>query len=296
MPDEKTLPIPVEIPWQLAATTQVLGPEKLGPDATTISLFTYVPKLDTLDRDYPDEQLVYLKFLVSIGPDFPSAEEVRDEALRLFANARPIWHVIFDVKITPNPFREGGIRPFFLAASPIRRTMIETGVVGNDMFEGESSGVVVGKSGSTLTETYNPTTQTSTGGWGVNLGVLKFGNQSTETTVSNGKRTLTQNVDTTNREASQERRELLSHMTNVNNVLTLLTAKHVGTPYLRFNLWPLPLRQLTLDPSDPNLWYADLLKRRSSGIEGIQEFYAIAAIPRGKGFCVHADLTSALTR
>src|SRR4029453_2139594 len=40
-----------------------------------------------------------------------------------------------------------------------------------------------------------------------------------------------------------------------------------------------------VDPSDSNLWYAELLRRRSSGIEGIQEFYAVAAVPRSLQRC-----------
>jgi hypothetical protein len=285
MPDEKTLPIPVEIPWQLAATTQVLGPHKLPPETTTIALFTYIPKLESLDKDYPDERLVYLKFTVSISPDIPLVTPTLE-----FSRAMPIWYVIFDLKVTPLPYAEGGIRPYFLAAAPIRRTMLETGVVGGQMFEGESDSVAIGKSGSQMHE--SGTSDWKVGG-SVNLGWIGVGASGSGTsTTTTADRDVVQRVDTTNREASQERKELLSHTTNVNNVLTLLTAKHVGTPYLRFALWPQPLRPLTLDSSDPNLWYAELLNRRSSGIEGMQDFYAVLAIPKAlKGFCIEGDLT-----
>jgi hypothetical protein len=60
--------IPAEIPWHLAATTRHLGPETLGQDTTTISLFTFVPTLENLDTDYPNDRLIYLKFTVSISP------------------------------------------------------------------------------------------------------------------------------------------------------------------------------------------------------------------------------------
>ena len=101
---------------------------------------------------------------------------------------------------------------------------------------------------------------------------------------------MTEQSDTTNRLASEERKELLSHMTNVNNVLTLLNGSLLGTHRLHFSLWPQPLRPLSVDPNDENLWYAELLKRRSSGIEGMQDFYAIAVIPRGEGFCLRENL------
>jgi hypothetical protein len=73
-------------------------------------------------------------------------------------------------------------------------------------------------------------------------------------------------------------------------VLTLLSAKYLATPYLRFSLAPQPLALLSLDPSDPNLWFSQLLTRRSSGIEGIQEFTAAALVPRDQDFCVEARL------
>lgn len=291
MPDEKLLSNPIEIPWQLASTTQVLSSKKLPTEATTISLFTYVPKLESLSENYPNDRLVYFKISVSISPDLEF-----DWPFLAFTSSNPIYHVILDLKITPRPEAEGGIRPYFLSAAPLRRTMLETGIVGVQAFEGESNGLAIGKSGSELHESFRTSTDVSTSSVGggfslggyLNIGASKSG--STTTTTAN--RDVVQVLDTTTREASQERKELLSHTTDVKNVLTLLTAKYIGTPYLRFNLFPQPLRSTIADPSDRYSWYADLLKRRSSGIEGIQDFYAIAAVPRTlEGFCIHADLT-----
>jgi hypothetical protein len=76
----------------------------------------------------------------------------------------------------------------------------------------------------------------------------------------------------------------------VENVLTLLNGKFVGTPHLSFSLYPQPLQLLSVDPSDPNIWYSQLLQRISSGIEGIQEFTAVILVPKGKDFCVRAKL------
>jgi hypothetical protein len=76
----------------------------------------------------------------------------------------------------------------------------------------------------------------------------------------------------------------------VENILSLLNAKYVGTPFLSFSLNPRPLELLSLDPSDPNLWFSQLLARRSSGIEGLQEFTAVVVVPRDQDFCVSARL------
>ena len=101
---------------------------------------------------------------------------------------------------------------------------------------------------------------------------------------------MSQVVDTTTRQAAEERRELISHSTNVENIMTLLNAKYVRHATPSFSLTPQPLQLLSIDPSDPNLWFQQLLARRSSGIEGIQEFTAVVVVPRGTDFCVGARL------
>lgn len=177
---------------------------------------------------------------------------------------------------------------------PRRRALIETGVVGDHLTEGESDEVAIGKSGSHLIEGFHSTTKTRKFGIGGGAGYLiggvlpigLAGSYSRGTTSISGGREVSEQLDSTMRESSTERKELLSHMTNVNNVLTLLNGSLVGTHSLHFSLWPQPLRPLSVDPNDENLWYAELLKRRSSGIEGMQDFFAIAVVPRGEGFCI----------
>jgi hypothetical protein len=291
MPTE--LPIPIEIPWQLAATTRFLSlTQPLPADTTSLSLFTFVPKLPSLEEDYPDIRLIYLKFTVSVSPVSMSSKG--DPTLELLLGANfPIWGMLFDVQIKERSGAgTGDIIPYFLAASPTGRTMIESGAVGDQTFEGESNEVAIGKSGSQLHETFNSSTKTGSRSLALPkipyLGSLGF---NTSSTSISGSRDVMETVDMTNRQASEERRELFSHLTNVNNVLTLLTTSLVGSPYLRFQLRPLPLRQLSIDPADSNLWYSEFIKRRSSGIEGMQDFYAIAAVPRNSsGFCIQGEL------
>ena len=58
-------------------------------------------------------------------------------------------------------------------------------------------------------------------------------------------------VDTTQRQASEERRELISHSTASRTSSRSLRAKYVGTPHLSFSLSPQPLQQLSIDPGGP---------------------------------------------
>lgn len=287
------LTVPLDIPWQLLSRR---GPDA-SEDPTSIVTFVYMPKLPELDAQYPNDRLVYFKFSVSVFPfnlDLPRAApfDVLDEA---FA---PVWRMGLDIEIAAKESAPPNMKPYFLSAAPTRRAIIETGVVGDHVTEGESDEVAIGRSGSHLIEGFHSTTKTRKFGIGGAIGGLGFGflpmggglSYSRGSTSISGGREVSEQLDTTSRHASEERKELLSHMTNVNNLLTLLNGSLVGTSSLRFSLWPQPLRPLSIDPNDENLWFAELLKRRSSGIEGMQDFYAVAVVPRGSGFCLSEKL------
>ena len=171
--------------------------------------------------------------------------------------------------------------------------MIQTGVVGVDAYEGEADALAIGKSGSQMNESLrsHSNTLTTSGSAGLSLGPVSLGGSVRNTTTDVASdRAVSQVVDTTNREASEERRELISHTTRVENIISLLSAKYVGTPHLSFSVSPQPLQQLSVDPLDPNLWFQQLLARRSSGIEGIQEFTAVIVVPKDTDFCISARL------
>lgn len=285
---------PIEVPWKLASTTQLLGSG--GPDETTLSLFFHEPADETLIGVDPDEKIVFFKVTASVSPCTLEAID-QELASSFLAGNLPVLHLQLDMDIRPSSGETGGIRPYFHAARPLHRRFVETGVVGNGAVEGAAEAQFFGKSGSQLTESVESSSRTTTAGASGSFTIpipmapisLGGGVQTTGTDVSSS-RNVAQVVDTTTREASEERRELISHTTNVENVLTLLSGKYTGTPYLRFSMFPRPLQLLSLDPSDPNLWFSQLLRQRSSGIEGIQEFTAVAVVPRGMDFCVNVRL------
>lgn len=119
MADEE-LPIPVEIPWRLAATTQEL---KSGDaDEATISLFSFEPDLPTFTSDYPDERIYYFKFVVSVSPIAEPNGGFSDVALSYLENGLPIMLLLLDLKVTPLPSTLGGIR--LSGARPDRRRSV----------------------------------------------------------------------------------------------------------------------------------------------------------------------------
>ncbi len=286
---EAPLP-PIEIPWKLAATTQPLSAGE--PAQTAMSLFFFEPDDTTLTSLFPDEKLVFVKFTASISPaSFPA--ELSKVAATFLGEGIPCMHLLLDLKVRNSADELGTIRPYFHAAAPLNRRMVQTGVVGVDAYEGEAEGLAIGKSGSQMNETLRSHSNTTSAGGsaGLDLGIVSFGGSASSTTTDvASNRAVSQVVDTTNREASEERRELVSHTTRVENIISLLSAKYVGTPHLSFSVSPQPLQQLSVDPSDPNLWFQQLMARRSSGIEGIQEFTAVLVVPKGTDFCINARL------
>lgn len=284
---DPTLPLPLEIPWTLASTTQALAAG--DPDQTSISLFHFEPDDENLTSVFPDQRIVFLKFTVTVSPaTIPAPAPVSQ-----LGEGVPCLHLLLDLKIRKKSGELGTIRPYFHAAAPMHRTMLQTGVVGVDAFEGESDQQSVGRSGSQMNESSSTRARTTSASASAGFGIGGFsigGSVGQTSTSVSGSRSVTQQIDTTQRQASEERRELTSHLTNVENVLTLLNAKYVGTPYLSFSLSPQPLQMLSIDASDPNLWFMQLLLRRSSGIEGVQEYTAIVLVPKGEDFCVNARL------
>src|SRR5215216_863130 len=148
MADEESLP-PLEIPWRLASTTQPLVAGE--PDQTSISLFFHEPDEDAVIGRPADERLIYLKFVVSLSPaSFPRD---RSQVVATFlGEGVPVFHVQLDLRVQNSNGDLGTIRPYFHAAAPLNRRMIETGVVGGEAYEGEFDGQSIGKSGSQMYE------------------------------------------------------------------------------------------------------------------------------------------------
>ncbi len=281
---------PIEIPWKLASTTQPLSAGE--PAETALTLFFFEPDDETLTSKFPDDRLVFVKFTASISPaKFPA--ELSKVAATFLGEGIPCMHVLLDLKVRNAAGDLGTIRPYFHTAAPLARRMVQTGVVGVDAYEGEADALAIGKSGSQMNESLrsHSSTTTASASAGLSLGPVSLGGSVRNTTTDvASNRAVSQVVDTTNREASEERRELVSHTTRVENIISLLSAKYIGTPHLSFSVSPQPLQQLSVDPSDPNLWFQQLLARRSSGIEGIQEFTAVIVVPKGTDFCISARL------
>ena len=164
------LAVPIDVPWRLLSQ---LGAPDSSEDPTSISTFIYVPVLPELETTYPGERLIYFKFCVSVFPfylDLPRTAplNVLDQA---FA---PAWTMYLDMKPRQGGLRRlpGSWKSYFLSAAPTRRALVETGVVGDYLTEGESDEVAIGRTGSHLIEGFHSTTKTRKFGIGGAVGGL----------------------------------------------------------------------------------------------------------------------------
>src|SRR5688572_16754070 len=164
------LPIPIEIPWQLASTTQPLVAG--DPSDTSVSLFTFVPDAEATADDFPDQRLVFLKVTTTISPAaFPTG--TAPLAASTLGEGVPCYHAQLDMIVRRADGELGTIRPYFHAAAPLRREMLQTGVIGGERFEGASYHQSIGRSSSQLYETsqsHAATTSVSVGGSILGLG------------------------------------------------------------------------------------------------------------------------------
>ncbi len=261
---EAPLP-PIEIPWKLAATTQPLSAGE--PAETALSLFFFEPDDTTLTSLFPDDRLVFVKFTASISPAaFPS--ELSKVAASFLGEGIPCMHLLLDLKVRNAAGDLGTIRPYFHAAAPLARRMVQTGVVGVDSYEGEAEGLAIGKSGAQMNETLrsHSNTNSSSASAGLttscrygaaHLDSARFGPQHVHRRRERPRGVAV--IDTTNRAGigGAARTDQPHHAGREHHLPAI--AKYLGTPHLSFSVSPQPLQQLSIDPSDPNLWFQQLL-------------------------------------
>jgi hypothetical protein len=131
--------------------------------------------------------------------------------------------MMLDAKVRRKSGETGVIRPYFHAAAPLNRRMLQTGIVGHEAFEGEAASQSMGKSGSQWNELLNSESRTNAASLSAGFSIGGFGASGSVRTTStdlSSNRAVAQALDTTTRQASDERRELVSHSTKVENLLT----------------------------------------------------------------------------
>src|SRR5262249_9754316 len=131
--------------------------------------FFFEPDDEAILEQFPDDRLIYLKFTVTVAPARLPAGTPTPTAL---GEGVPCFHMRLDLKVRREGGVPGTIRPYFHNAAPIHRSLVQTGVVGADAFEGESDQQFMGKSGSQMQEASSSHSRTTSLGASASVGIL----------------------------------------------------------------------------------------------------------------------------
>ena len=288
-----SLSVPTDIPWRrICVTGDMLDPEPcdliIPPRwRSSIAVFRHDPPDDF--QPLPHSRVSYLKVCVTLAafaPELPV--KLGRRAADMLEEAFPCHGALLHVTVAPPEDARGDRRtfPYFADFEPKKRELYEMVSETGEVLSGSSSTLSVGKSAaSTQTmENYNIDngwnfgmnfTYAGTGGGG-QVGVAKQ-----EGTVSSSGY-QTSNVRMA--DESVERRELMSHTTQLAQMYSLFQAFHVGTNRALFLMEPRPhIRQSEAT-----------FINGPRALEGIQEIFLAVVRPRDmEGFCVSALLETA---
>lgn len=288
-----SLSVPTDIPWRrICVTGDMLDPEPCDlvvPPRwrSSIAVFRHDPPDDF--QPLPHARVSYLKVCVTLAPFAPELPvQLGRRAADMLEEAFPCHGALLHVTVAPPEDARGDRRtfPYFADFEPKKRELYEMVSETGEVLSGSSSTLSVGKSAATTqtTEHYNIDngwnfgtnfTYAGTGGGG-QVGVAKQ-----EGTISSSGY-HTSNVRMA--DESVERRELLSHTTQLAQMYNLFQAFHVGTNRALFLMEPRPhIRQSEAT-----------FINGPRALEGIQEIFLAVVRPREmEGFCVSALLETA---
>jgi hypothetical protein len=299
--------LPTDIPWKKICTTndmmdRVVCDVELPPKwQSSIAMFKYVPADEY--QLYPDYKITYLKATVTVTGYQPLDDEIQGEIdwngvdittldglTELLNSYYPCNGAILQIVVGPkgaNPTIPFDQYPFFFDFEPKKRELYE---MATDTKEKQSRSV------ETLNITKGAGSVQSTevmdvdmgGSW--NAGV-QGGAGGASGGISGGSSTQgqwgTKSMDTQqnqvdrSQEAGTEKRETLSHTTQLSQLYHLLDTYHLGTNRAVFFMQPRP--HVVEEPSG--------FVRGPRKLEGVQEFFMIVAQPKTQEeFCVSARL------
>jgi len=290
------LNLPIDIPWKLVNCSEDMMDKTFcdkkmpSPFRSSISLYTYDPKVEDIPEEYSKcgKQITYLKVSCSITGYQPTEEE-KQQIIDLLASVKGVdyskiddiireyfgcYGVLLNVSVHPDKKNkddldkyphiidfEPKVRDFYQAAS-------ETGEILTSSIGRLTTNKSYGTTDSTQSS-WNAGSEVSSGigitdpssGVGGNIGTktnANTGQVRTETDQSNWGITT---------DASRERREGQSTTTQLSQMYNLLTGYHSGTNRASFVMLPRPH---ILQPTDRRTFVQGLRV-----IEGVQDFFLI---------------------
>lgn len=300
--------LPTDIPWKKICTTndmmdRVVCDVELPPKwQSSIAMFKYVPADEY--QLYPDYKVTYLKATVTVTGYQPLDDEIQGEIdwdgvdittldglTELLNSYYPCNGAILQIVVGPkgaNPTIPFDQYPFFFDFEPKKRELYE---MATDTKEKQSRSVetlnITKGAGSVQSQevmdvdmggSWNVGVQGQAGsgaGGGLSVGSSTQGQWGTKSMDTQ------QNQVDRSQEAGTEKRETLSHTTQLSQLYHLLDSYHLGTNRAVFFMQPRP--HVVEEPSG--------FVRGPRKLEGVQEFFMIVAQPKAQEeFCVSARL------
>ena len=299
-----TLSLPVDIPWRrLAVSEDMYAPSIDAPLPakwhSSLAVFVFEPPPDpTLSN--PDEITTFLKIVASVSGFQPQGEEIDTAALtgsfntiviqnfeKLTSRYFPCLSALLQVAVFPS---EGefpiGQFPYLTDFEPKKREVVELVSDTGEAVTQSSNSLNVRK-GTTSTNSMEIVNIDRGGSFGVSVttpegggGVSGSKQQEVGTRSVLGSEAAT--LITT--DASREKRESLSHTTNLSQLYQLLDSYHSGMNRAIFFLNARP------HIVDSPFTFVNGPRR----LEGIQEFFGVVRRPKAmRNFCVKAILETA---
>jgi len=298
------LALPVDVPWQLIATSRkdmLASHNDVFPNAmwrSSLAVFAYDPDLSDLPEVFPDRALTFLKVVCSITSyapgqqDLPPPPVLIDELYQQYEDDLKAWkqkvkelekleHMTFpcsgalvQVAITPRAMdtdkEDISQLAYFASLEPQKRELIEAVTESGEAVTQSKSALDVRK-GVTATDSMEDRNlftgaNLNVGAGGAQVGVGVQGQWGTI------KKSGTDTVNMTNTDTSRETREGSSHTTSLSQLYHLLNSYHLGTNRAIFFLQPRPH---TVQQKD-RFTFID----GPQEIEGIQEFFLVVSRPK----------------
>lgn len=296
------LSLPTDIPWEKICGTldmmdRVVCDTELPPKwQSSIAVFRYVPADEY--QLYPAYKITYLKVAITITGFQPLDEEIQghidwdgvntetiDGLADLLNSYYPCTGAILQVVVGPDgeeptlPLEE---YPFFMDFEPKKRELYE---LATDTKEKQSRSIEtlnLSKSAGTTKSLETMDIDMGGGGFGMQGSYAGTGGGFSYTAPSGQWGTKSMNTDasqtTRASESGNEKRETLSHTTQLSQMYHQLDSYHLGMNRAVFFVQPRP--HVIEEPSG--------FVRGPRKVEGIQEFFLVVAQPRDQEeeFCV----------
>jgi hypothetical protein len=304
------LSLPLDIPWRHLQASQDMMAGSGGFDRfpfkwrSSISMFFFQPEIDS--TRYPNDRLLYFKVVFSItgyqaeplelpvrttNPDEWRAavwSDFNDFVRDYYPCVAALAQVAFVPEGKPTERTNPRDLPIIMDFSPKKREVYEAVSQTGEAMTRSASGLQVGKGSSTTLTSESSSTEggSLTAGVTIPLGYVAVGVSGTYHTESGSKSGWSNTKsEVTQVDASREKRESLSHTTELTQMFHELDSYHLGTNRALFVLFPRPhiLANELSDEDDALKWVRKL--------EGIQECFFAVKMPRdNRHVCVEAHL------